>query len=188
MTMRIIICVIGISLMAALFLVQTQPASELIYTDLEDVERRPMDPSDKTGSVLIFYWQDCPISNSYAPELNRIAADHTNFAFYIVQVDPDLTRATAKEHALKFDLREPVLLDPHHQLVKLVHATVAPEAVVISKDGRVAYRGRIDNNFAALQKKRARATQHDLIDAMDSVAAGKTPTRADTTAIGCLIQ
>ena len=147
-----------------------------------------MDPGDKAGSVLIFYWQDCPVSNSYAPELNRIAASHTNFAFYIVQVDADLTRVAAKEHARKYDLREPVLLDLHHKLVKLAHATVTPEAVVIGKDSRVVYRGRIDNNYAALEKKRARATEHDLIDAMDTLAAGKAPKKSETAAIGCVIQ
>jgi len=183
-----IICVIWISLMAGLSFAGTQPSSELVFNDLDGVQRRPMDPGDRVGSVLIFYWQDCPVSNGYAPEINRIAASHTNFAFYIVQVDPDLTRTAAKEHARKYDLREPVLLDPHHQLVKLVHATVTPEAVVIGKDGRVVYRGRIDDNYAALEKKRARATQHDLIDAMEALAAGKTLKKSETMAIGCVIQ
>ena len=64
-----------------------------------DVPRHPLEPADKAASVLFFYWQDCPISNGYAPEINRICASHTNFAFYIVQVDPDLTPAAAKEHA-----------------------------------------------------------------------------------------
>jgi hypothetical protein len=35
---------------------------------------------------------------------------------------------------------------------------------------------------------RATATQHDLIDAMEAVAAGKAPVHAETKAIGCVIQ
>ena len=147
------VCVIWIFLMAGLCPGKTGPLPYLVFNDLDNVPRRPMEPGDKAGSVLIFYWQDCPISNTYTPELNRIAASHTNFAFYIVQVDPDLTRAAAKEHARKFDLREPVLLDPHHQLVKLTQATVTPEAVVIGKAGQVVYRGRIDNKYAALEEE-----------------------------------
>ena len=66
--------------------------SEWVFKDLDNISRRPLDPADKIASVLIFFWQDCPISNSYAPELNRIAASHTHFAFYIVQVYLNLLR------------------------------------------------------------------------------------------------
>jgi hypothetical protein len=136
----------------------------------------------------VFYWHDCPISNHYAPELNRIASSHTNFAFYIVQVDSDLTPAAAKEHARKFDLRPPVLLDPQHRLVKRVGATVTPEAVVVSRQGEILYHGRIDDGYAELEKKRAAVTRHDLIDVLDALTAGKPLKEKETKAVGCLIQ
>jgi hypothetical protein len=163
-------------------------APDLAFTDLNGITRHPLDAEDKVGTVLIFYWQDCPISNGYAPELNRIAAAHTNFAFYIVQVDPELTASVAREHARKYDLREPVLLDPAHALVKFAQAKVTPEAVVIGKDGKVAYRGRIDDRYVANETMRATATQHDLTDAMEAVATGNAPAQAETKAVGCVIQ
>ena len=162
--------------------------ADLAFTDLDGITRHPLQPGDKAGTVLIFYWQDCPISNGYAPELNRIAAAHTNFAFYIVQVDPELTAPAAREHARKYDLREPVLLDPVHVLVKFAKATVTPEAVVIGKNGKVAYRGRIDDRYVANETMRAAAARHDLIDAMEAVAAGKAPVQSETKAVGCVIQ
>ena len=97
---------------AGLCLAGPGESSGLVFNDLEGVPRRPLDPAEKVATVLFFYCQDCPISNSYAPEINRICASHTNFAFYIVQVDPDLTPAAAKEHAREYDLHAPVLLDP----------------------------------------------------------------------------
>ena len=163
-------------------------SSQWVYDDLNGVAHHPLDPADKAASVLIFYWQDCPISNSYAPELNRICAGHTNFAFYIVQIDPDLTPAAAREHARQFNLRAPVLLDPQHRLVKLAKAIVTPEAVVFGKNGLILYRGRIDDRYLALGQKRAAATRHDLAEALDALAAGKTVTTKETKAIGCLIQ
>ena len=117
--------------------------------DLRDVPHRPLEPAGKAATVLVFYGQDCPVSNGYAPELNRIAAARTNFAFYVVQVDPELTAAAAREHARQYQLSMPVLLDPTHRLVKLAHAVVTPEAVVFGKDGRILYRGRIDDSYAA---------------------------------------
>jgi hypothetical protein len=174
--------------MVSVCFTRAERAADLAFTDLDGITRHPLDPGDKAGTVLIFYWQDCPISNGYALELNRIAAAHTNFAFYIVQVDPELTPSAAREHARTYDLHEPVLLDPAHALVKFAKAKVTPEAVVIGKDGKVAYRGRIDDRYVANETMRATATQHDLIDAMEAVAAGKAPVHAETKAIGCVIQ
>jgi hypothetical protein len=164
------------------------PSTDFVFSDLDGVARRPLEPESQAGSVVIFYWQDCPISNSYAPELNRLCAGHTNFAFYIVQVDSDLTPAAAKEHARKFDLHPPVLLDPRHRLVKFLKATVTPEAVVVGKQGELLYRGRIDDGYVALGKKRATVTEHDLQAALDAIAAGKPVKKMETKAIGCLIQ
>src|SRR5438093_8063641 len=119
-------------------LVPAAPAGPLVR-DINGILRHPFAPGEKMASVLIFYVQDCPISNSYAPEINRIAATFTNCAFYIVQVDPDLTIEAAKEHARQYALCPPVLLDPRHELVKRAGATVTPEAVVIGKDGAIVY-------------------------------------------------
>src|SRR5438105_14126768 len=134
----------------------------LVYNDLDGIAHHPFESRGKAGSVLIFYWHDCPICNSYAPEINRLYAAYTNFAFYIVQVDADLTATAAREHAKEYALRPPVLLDPHHRLVKLTKPTVTPEAVVLDKKRHVLYRGRIDDLYAALGKRRPSATQHDL--------------------------
>src|SRR5271168_497861 len=71
-------------------------ASPVELTDLSGTIRRPLEAGTKAGSVLIFYWHDCPICNSYAPEINRLSADYPNFSFYVVQVDPDLTTDAAK--------------------------------------------------------------------------------------------
>lgn len=158
------------------------------FKDLDGVAREPMNPGNKVASVLIFFWQDCPISNSYVPELNRLAASQTNFAFYVVQVDPELTAEAARAHAREYALHLPVLLDPKHELANRVKATVTPEAVVVGKDGQVLYRGRIDDRYAALENKRAAITQHDLLAALEAIAHGNAVKERETKAIGCLIE
>jgi hypothetical protein len=155
---------------------------------LDDIARRPLEPGDKVASVLIFFWQDCPISNGYVPEINRLCASQTNFAFYVVQVDPELSAAAAREHARKFGLHPPVLLDPQHRLVSAAKVTVTPEAAVIGKNGDTLYRGRIDNLYVKIGKKRAGPTERDLSDALKAIASGKSVKKTKTAAIGCLIQ
>jgi len=175
-----------------LFIATLAPAAsatpdELVIEDISGVAHHPLAPGEKMASVLIFYLQDCPISNSYAPEINRIAATFTNFAFYIVQVDPDLKLEAAKQHARQYALSPPVLLDARHELVRRAGATITPEAVVIGKDGSIVYRGRIDNLYVEPGKKRSSATSHDLRDALDSIQAGHPAKPKETKAVGCLI-
>jgi hypothetical protein len=173
---------------ASVCLAAPNPPPDIVFRDLSDAPHHPLEAKGKVASVLVFFWQDCPVSNGYVPELNRIAASHTNCAFYIVQIDPELTPAAAREHVAQYHLSLPVLLDPRHELVKIAHATVTPEAVVFGKNGDVLYRGRIDDNYAAFGKKRAVARQHDLIDALDAIAAGQRLKHKETKAIGCVIQ
>jgi hypothetical protein len=172
---------------AGLYANAAQPLPGTVF-DLDGNPRHPLLPAGKLASVLIFFWHDCPICNSYIPEINRICATQTNFDFYVVQVDPDLTPSAAKNHARDYDVRPPVLLDPRHHLVKLAKATVTPEAVIFGMDKKVLYRGRIDDLYAALGKKRASATEHNLREALETISAGKRLKKKETKAIGCLIQ
>lgn len=145
--------------------------------------------ASKRPLVLIFITSDCPISNGYAPEMNRLAGAYTakGVGFYLVHVDPDLTPADAQQHAKEFGYGCPVLLDPKHRLVKLTQATVTPEAAVLTVDGKLFYRGRINDLYAGLGRRRAEPTQHDLRDALDALLAGKPAAAATTAAVGCYI-
>jgi thiol-disulfide isomerase/thioredoxin len=154
--------------------------------DLTGTLQHPLDAGQQAASVLIFYWHDCPICNSYAPEINRLRDHYTNFNFYIVQVDPDLTLADARSHAQDYGFRMPVLLDGRHALVRLAGATVAPEAVIFDKNEKMLYRGRIDNLYSTLGTRRLEATKHDLRDALDAIAAGKS-VKHQPPPIGCII-
>jgi len=161
---------------------------DLLFYDLNDIPHRPLQVNERLGTVLLFYWHDCPICNSYAPEIARISGSYTNFSFYIVQVDPDLTRPMAKKHAGEYGLPAPVLLDPQHRLVQWAKASVTPEAVVVGPNGQVRYQGRIDDLYAGLGKKRNEATQHDLREALDAISLNRPIRAKRTKAIGCLIQ
>ena len=49
---------------------------------------------------------------------------------------------------------------------------MSPEAAVFAADGSIKYRGRINDLYVDLGKKRNAATTHDLRDALDAVLAG----------------
>ena len=143
----------------------------------------------KKAVVLLFVARDCPVSNSYAPEIKRIITRYTplKVAFSLVYPDPDTSLAAARKHARDYGYTCPLLLDPAHKLVRRAGATVTPEAAVFAPGGRLLYRGRIDDLYLGFGKRRDAATRHDLREALDAVLAGRSIPTPRTTAIGCFI-
>lgn len=115
----------------------------------------------KKAIVLFFVATDCPISNAYAPEIRRIEVQYAprGMSFYSVYADPAQTLANALKHAGEYGLPGQVRLDPAHRLARKVGATVTPEAAVLSPDGRLLYRGRIDDLYVGFGKRRETATR-----------------------------
>jgi hypothetical protein len=137
--------------------------------------------------VLVFTTTDCPISNRYAPEIQRLAAkfsDHAKFTLvYPVAADSaDLIR----EHHRKFGYALEYVRDTTHRLVKQTGVTVTPEVAVMAGP-RVVYRGRIDDRYIELGKDRIKPTRHDLEDALNALIAGKPVAQRETRAIGCFL-
>ena len=156
-----------------------------------DLEGNPVDPikaSEGKISVLVFVRTDCPISNRYAPlleHLNDIYADKAKF--WLVYPDRNTASQQITDHMRQFHLSIRPLRDPHHSLVKLAKATITPEAVVLDSQGKLLYRGRIDNLYVDAGRSRTAATTHELKDAIESAAFGKIPMPASTPAVGCYI-
>jgi len=161
----------------------------LTIADIQGVPRSPLRP-DGIASVLFFITSDCPISNSYAPEIQRICSEYgpKKVSCNLVYVDPDLTVADVKKHVKDFGYSSvPAILDSTQKLVHAAGATITPEAAVIGSSGQVLYRGRIDNVYASLGKRRPEATEKDLRKALDEVLSGKPVSTPQTKAIGCYI-
>ena len=72
-------------------------------------------------------------------------------------------------------------------MVKATGVAVTPEVAVVNADGKIVYRGRIDNSFAGLGQSRRTATVHDLREALDATLAGKSAAHPETKAVGCYI-
>lgn len=171
------------------FLTIAAPAATWEFIDLDATTHCPLEAEQTKAVVMIFITTDCPVANSYQPELRRLAEQYgpNGFAFFQIHPDPDTTAEQAAEHAKDFDITVPVVLDPDHHLTQRAGATVTPEAVVIGRDGTILYAGRIDDTWVGFGKNRPEATQHDLKEALDAITAGKEVAQPRTKAIGCFI-
>ena len=139
--------------------------------------------------VLIFLSTDCPVSNRYAPEIQRL---YTEFApkgvrFQLVYPNPADDRAAIDRHLGEYGYPSIGVADPNHALVKTARATITPEAAVFDKANRLVYIGRIDDRFVELGRERPAATTRDLRDALNAALAGRTVSPARTQAVGCFI-
>lgn len=149
---------------------------------------KPSSPKSK-GLVYIFTLTDCPIANSYAPEISRIAQEYSKkgFDIYMVQTDPSLNMEAAQKHQKEYSLKIKVLLDHEHKLVKFCKAESVPEVFVYSPVYLPLYRGRVDDRNAAYGKRRPKASRHDLRLALDAIIEGKPVPHPRTKVVGCYI-
>ena len=153
-----------------------------------DVYDKPI-PLGGPATCLVFTTVDCPIANSYQPELGRIEKDfrRRKVTFIQVHVDPSVTVAQVKAHAHDYKIKWRLASDPLHLVVARYGASVTPEAVVLGPDGAVRYQGRIDDLYADLGKRRAQATTHELRDALSAVVSGHAPAVTRAAVVGCTI-
>lgn len=163
-------------------------AEKRVVTDIDGVRRTIPDPQAR-ATVLIFTMHDCPIANSYAPEIRRIVRRFSpqGFVFYLVYVEPDLPVERIRKHLREFGLIAPALQDTRRILIGRTGATVTPEAAVITREGKMVYRGRIDDRYLDFGKRRFAPETRDLILALEAVQQGKPVKTARTKAVGCFI-
>jgi len=138
-------------------------------------------------TVLVFLGTECPVSNGYAPSLNRLHAAYTASGVVILGVhsDPDVDAAVARTHAKDYELQFPLVLDHDQRLAQACGVHRVPTAVLISSDGRLLYRGRIDNRYEPNGVRRPQATVFDLRNAIESALAGQQPNPSTTEPFGC---
>jgi hypothetical protein len=138
--------------------------------------------------VLIFVQTDCPISNRYAPEVQRLHdrfSSH-NIVFYLVYPDPTQTADTILAHQHQYHLPSGAIRDPHHVLVARAGVTVTPEAAVFVEQ-ELVYRGRIDDRFVEFGTARIEPQHRDLEEALTWLVEGKAVRFHATKALGCFI-
>jgi thiol-disulfide isomerase/thioredoxin len=144
-------------------------------------------------TVLVFTTTDCPISNRYAPEIQRLAQQFAGrVQFRLVYPVPSDTESMIRDHVSKFGYPKlghptPWQRDDQQWLVKRTGVTVTPEVAVLDAKGTLLYRGRVDDRYVAFGKDRPQPTVRDLERSLDAILAGKPVPVPRTEAIGCFI-
>jgi len=163
---------------------------------LKDVDGNVHRLSDHKGQVVVLEWFNpgCPfVVNSHTKgSLVDTAARKTKEGVVWLAVNSAapgkqghgvaVNRAAAKT----WSLSHPVLLDEVGDVGKAYGATNTPHMFVIGRDGKLAYKGAIDNSPDG---ERASPQGGVLVEyvsaALDDLAAGRPVRTAETKAYGC---
>jgi hypothetical protein len=149
-------------------------------------------PAEARAIVLFFAASDCPISNRYIPEMQRLTKQYepAGVRIWFVYPNPGDNANVIRAHNLEFAITANSALDTTQNLVHLAGATVTPEvAILVPERGslRPVYRGRIDDRYLALGTERPLAVHHDLEQAIRAVLAAKPVPPPGGPSIGCSI-
>jgi hypothetical protein len=136
---------------------------------------------------MVFLVSDCPIANSYIPELNRLYAEYKprGVRLFVVQTDHEMTVDAAKTYAQEYQLQPAVVLDRNHEWVKRTGVKKSPEAAVLSPAGELLYIGRIDDRYIGFGQRREQVTTSDLRQALDEILADRPVSQPSVEAVGC---
>ena len=138
-------------------------------------------------AVIVFVGTECPLARLYGGRLCQLA-DKYDGQVAFVGVDSNC-RDSADElerWRQQYAPTLPLHLDSDQTVADQLGATRNPEAILLDAEHHIRYRGRIDDQYTTTAKK-DRVVNHDLVNAIESVLAGKPVSIPVTVATGCYI-
>jgi len=141
----------------------------------------PLPPS---FSVVVFVSPSCPVSRVMTPkimDLQRQFGTSVRWTLVLAEDEPDSMEI--HDYIEDFQITIPVVIDHDHDSVRKYSATIYPEAFVTTSSG-VVYRGRIDDSYLTIGKRRTGVVQHSLKVALEALRDGRQDFDTVTTAVG----
>jgi len=173
---------------------QTAPSQAVVYGyDLHGQQIIRLAAPGAPAVVLFFLATDCPISNRYVPEMQRLAKEFGAKHVGVWLVYPNATETVegVASHEKAYGIDGATLVHPTASLMVRIHPVVTPEAAVLiplqsgEDDFSVAYAGRIDDWYVDIGRQRPKATRHDLEQAVADVLSRQTVPPPGGPPVGC---
>jgi peroxiredoxin len=141
--------------------------------------------------VVMFICNHCPYVQAVEDRIIALAREYESRGVQLVGIcsnDPTDYPDDRPESLLRRSREKgygfPYLVDETQDVARAFGAVCTPDIYVFDHDRRLAYHGRIDDNW----KDPAQVRCRDLAAALDALLAGKTPPREQHHSIGCSIK
>jgi len=139
--------------------------------------------------VYVFLAEECPISIYMVQPLNQVVEQYGGQAdFFAVFPKSNSSEATATAFADRYQMKGfSNILDVDQALSKRLDAVVTPEVIILDKQDKVLYKGRISNAYAAPGKMRHGSRVNDLDRVLGLILKGQPVPKPWPDAVGCFI-
>ncbi|MFH0853855.1 MAG: thioredoxin family protein [bacterium] len=151
----------------------------------------PRDFADYKVMVVVFMCNHCPYAQAAVPRLTKLQEQYLDKSVIFIGInsnDPGEYPEDDMEHMIKFtqehNINFPYLVDETQEIARAFGAVCTPDVFVYNRDRKLAYHGRIDDNW----KDGDKATVHNLKDAIESLIIGETPKEEQHPSMGCSIK
>lgn len=146
---------------------------------------------DKKALIVIFSCNHCPYVQAYEDRMIQIQRDYDENGVKVVAINsnedenyPDDSFENMKKRAAEKKFNFPYLRDEDQSVAKEFDATHTPEIFLFDENRKLAFHGKIDDNWQEPEKVK----NHYLRNALDELLEGKEISVPETFTIGCTIK
>jgi len=169
---------------------------------LLDLDGKPLKAHDQMGKLTVvnFYSIQCPIQRAWDQRLAAIQKDFAGQGVTFLHINSNATEigteppkpegdakpyANVRDHLAKSELPFRVLVDHGNKVADLFDAKTTPHVYVFGKDGKLVYKGLVDDDQ---KDKNAEKRQNHLRDVLGKLLKGETVEPFATKEQGCTIK
>lgn len=157
-------------------------------TDFRGRELTEKDFAESKIMVVAFLGVECPLAKLYSERLQKIQEQYAARGVTVIGVDANQQDSLAEmsSHAKRHSMTYTFAKDNQQALAISLGATRTPEVFLLDEQRSVRYFGRVDDQYG-VGYVREKPTTNDLVDAIESLLAGKEIASPHLAAPGCLI-
>lgn len=148
--------------------------------------------AEKKALLIMFICQHCPFVKHIKTELAQLGKDYFSSELGILAISandaekyPDDGPESLKAMARELDLKFPLCYDQTQETAKAYTAACTPDFFLFDSEGKLAYRGQLDDSRPSNNQP---VTGADLRSAIAAVLAGQPITIEQKPSIGCNIK
>ncbi|MCA9015635.1 MAG: redoxin family protein [Planctomycetaceae bacterium] len=160
----------------------------LQFKDIRYLTRSLSDFKEQKAFVLIACNTTCPLVKRYLPQLKRLEQKYgpQGVQFIALHTGPYDSIREIAEFAIEQEIPFPNVQDIKNGSVQAIGLERTPEVAVLDAQYQLRYRGRIDDQYR-IGGALPRATENNLVDALEAVLKNEPVKVPETNVDGCTI-
>ena len=146
---------------------------------------------DKKALIVIFSCNHCPYVQAYEGRIKQIQSDYATKSVSVVAINsnedtgyPEDSFENMKKRSTEQKFNFLYLRDENQSVARAYDATHTPEIFLFDKERKLAFHGKIDDNW----QEPSKVQNQYLRNALDELLAGKEISVPETFTIGCTIK